>query len=110
MSQGITHFSVGASATALIVALGPPRPYPRTLVLLGGVWALVPDAAKLLPHPLLRRFHRSVCADLFWFHRTLDRLDEDDSARVGALSLSVLVVLTSLLERRSRRVSEPLLE
>jgi hypothetical protein len=107
MSQGITHFSVGATATAFLVTLLPSCPYPRTLVLLGGVWALVPDVAKLLPHPLLQRFHRSVWADLFWFHRTLDRFDEEDSARVGALSLSVLVVLTALLERRSHRVSEP---
>ncbi|WP_331233497.1 hypothetical protein [Natronorarus salvus] len=107
MSQGITHFSVGAAATAVLVTLLPPCPYSRTLVLLGGVWALIPDAAKLVPHPLLRRFHRCLWADLFWFHRTLDRLDEEDSARIGALSLSVLLTITALLERRSYRVSRP---
>lgn len=103
MSQGITHFAVGATATAFAAALVPAVRYPRTMILAGGVWAMVPDAAKLVDRPCLRSFHRSRLADTFWLHRTLDRLDRSDSSRVAAVALAVFLV-TALFERRSYSV------
>lgn len=104
MSQGITHFAVGATATALVVSLVPGVRYPRTLILGGGAWAMVPDAAKLVDRPHLRAFHRGHLADAFWLHRTLDRLDRSDSTRVATVALSFFLLVTAILEWRSYSV------
>jgi hypothetical protein len=98
MSRAITHFAIGAALTALAVTLLPGVPYPRTVVLLGGGWALVPDAAKLVSHPWLRAFHRSRWADVFWFHRTLDGVDRTDSTRVASAALALLILVTAVVE------------
>lgn len=104
MSFAIGHFALGAAVTALIVTyLLPNAPYPRTLVLTGGLWALIPDAAKLVTSPKLTAFHESVFADLFWFHRTLDRIDAPDSAGVSALFVALFFLVTVLVERRERQ-------
>ncbi|SDK72418.1 hypothetical protein [Natronorubrum texcoconense] len=106
MSQAILHFAVGGTLTALLIALVPDVPYPRTLVLIGGGWAMIPDAAKLASHPALLALHDSPVADIFWFHRTLDHLDESDSVRLASVALVIFIVVTSLLERRSYRAPE----
>jgi hypothetical protein len=105
MSFAIGHFALGATVTALVVTyLLPKLPYPRTVVVLGGVWALLPDAAKLVPtNPDLVAFHGSLWADVFWFHRTLDRVDATDSPRLSALLVAVFVLVTFLAERRKYR-------
>ncbi|SEO66188.1 hypothetical protein SAMN04487948_10442 [Halogranum amylolyticum] len=105
MSFAIGHFALGATVTALIVTYLLPRlPYPRTIVALGGAWALVPDAAKLRPTSrTLVAFHDGQWADIFWLHRTLDRLDATDSPRVSALLVAVFLVVTLLSERRAYR-------
>ncbi|WP_247000835.1 hypothetical protein [Halosolutus gelatinilyticus] len=110
MSQGITHFAVGGAVTAILAALVPDLPYPRTLVLVGGGWATVPDAVKLVQHPALAALHEHPIADVFWFHRTLDRLDETDSVAVASAALAIFIVVTSLLERRAYRAPESIHE
>lgn len=105
MSFAIGHFALGATLTALVVTyLLPKLPYPRTVVVLGGVWALLPDAAKLAPtNPDLVAFHDSLWTDVFWFHRTLDRFDATDSPRLSALLVAVFLLVTFLAERRKYR-------
>lgn len=98
MSQAITHFAIGAALTALAVTVVPDVPYPRTIVVIGGGWALVPDAAKIVSRPGLRAFHRSRWADVCWFHRTLDGIDRTDSSRIASVALALLILVTAFVE------------
>ncbi|WP_254768302.1 hypothetical protein [Salinilacihabitans rarus] len=108
--MGVAHFALGAALTTLVVAASRPETrYPRTIVAVGGGWAMVPDAYKVLPLPLpvaeehLAAFHASPLADVFWLHRTLDRLDPTNSGRVAAALLACFVAATLLSEWRSGR-------
>jgi hypothetical protein len=106
MSTALAHFAFGAAMTTLlIVALSPTVPYPRTVVLAGGAWAMVPDLHWVSPvaREELRAFHYTPFADLCWFHRTLDRADPGDSKAVAALALACFLVATVLAERRDYR-------
>jgi hypothetical protein len=107
MSFAIGHFAFGATLTALLVTFLLPRiPYPRTAVLVGGVWAMVPDAAKLAPaSSRLVAFHDSPWADVFWLHGVLDRFDAADSPRLSALLVAVLLLVTVVAEHREYRAS-----
>lgn len=108
MSQGITHFAVGATFTTLLVTfLIPNVRYPRTWVLVGGGWAMVPDAVKLYHHPVLVEIHDSPWADVFWFHYTMDRLDPTDSVLFGAVTLGALIAVTAVAEYRDYRSISP---
>ena len=109
MARGVTHFAIGAALTTLVTTYLVPRaPYPRLLAVLGGASAMLPDAHLVVPDriPGLRAFHYSRAADLFWFHRTLDRLDERDSIRVGVLAIGLHTVVTAVAERHGYRSAE----
>lgn len=112
--MAIAHFVFGAAMTSLVVTfLVPTVRFPRTLVLVGGVWAMVPDVHWISPveQARLHAFHgTSVWVDAFWFHRTLDRLDPTDSKQVAAVILAFFVVATALCERRAYRAPESLRE
>jgi len=107
MSIAIGHFVVGAALTTAAVTLFVPDvSYPRTIVLAGGGWAMIPDFHQVSPvaREALFEFHQSSpWADLFWFHRTLDTLDATDSNAVAAALLSVFILTTVVAERRSYR-------
>lgn len=105
MSLGLGHFAFGAMLTALVLAVFLPRiPYPRTLTILGGTWALLPDAVKLVGNsPKLTAFHNSPIADVFWLHYTLDVVDPADSARVSTLFVAGLLLVTMFAEFRARQ-------
>jgi hypothetical protein len=106
MSLALAHFAVGAAVTTLLVTfLVPTVRYPRTLALVGGGWAMLPDLHQVSPVAVapLRAFHGSPWADLFWFHRTLDRLDPTDSALLAALFVGGFLLVTAVAERRSYR-------
>lgn len=112
MSMGVAHFALGAALTTLVVAVFVPGcRYPRTIVAVGGGWAMVPDAYKVLPLPVaeehLAAFHASSLADLFWLHRTLDRLDPTNSGRVAAALLACFVAATLLAEWRAGPAGPP---
>ncbi|AGN02736.1 hypothetical protein L593_13985 [Salinarchaeum sp. Harcht-Bsk1] len=109
MSQGITHFAVGATVTVLLVTVAIPTVrYPRTWTLVGGGWALVPDASKLHAVPETLAFHDSILANVCWAHRTLDRLDPGDSTTWASAALLALFGATVLAERRSYRTPAPI--
>jgi hypothetical protein len=104
--MAIAHFAFGATLTVLAVTyLVPSAPYPRVVALLGGLWAMLPDAHWVSPvfAAELRAFHASSVADLFFLHRTLDVADPTDSRAFAAVLLGCLLVATALAERRSYR-------
>lgn len=106
MSIALGHFAVGATMTTLLVTyLVPTVRYPRTITLVGGVWAMVPDVHWVSPvaRGPLYDLHFSPWADLFWFHRTLDGLDPGDSKTVAAVLLAGYGLATVLAERRGYR-------
>ena len=104
MAQAITHFALGATLTTLVETFAPADVrYPRVLALVGGGWAMLPDAAKLVDHDAVYAFHYTRWADLFWGHRTLDRVDGDDSTLLGAVAVAALVLVTAVVENRSYR-------
>ncbi|MFC6864666.1 hypothetical protein ACFQGE_14510 [Halomicroarcula sp. GCM10025817] len=101
MVLAIGHFALGATLTTVLVVLfGARVPFPRTVVLLGGSLAMIPDLQQIAPvaGPTLSAFHDSWVADLFWFHRTLDVLDPGDSALVAGALVAVFVVVTAVSE------------
>lgn len=109
MSQGITHFAVGATVTILAAALVVPDVrYPRTWSIVGGGWAMVPDASKLYASGGTLSFHDSIWANAFWGHRLLDRLDPGDSTAWASVAVAALLGATMLAEFRSYRAVEPI--
>ena len=111
MSYAITHFAVGAASTAIIVAVVAPQlRYRGTVIVLGGIWALVPDVGKLYAHPAIVEFHSSRWADLFWLHRTMDVYDRGHSVWLATVSVLVLVIVMAVTEYAigDRRVARQL--
>ncbi|MUV57068.1 hypothetical protein [Halogeometricum sp. CBA1124] len=101
MSLAITHFAFGAAATMLVVTFLLPRfGYPRASSVLGGIWAMVPDAHHVSPSfaESLRAVHDSVYANLFWGHRFFDVLDPADSNEVALLSVAFFLAATVVAE------------
>ncbi|MBX0297861.1 hypothetical protein [Haloarcula nitratireducens] len=107
MSMALGHFAFGAAMTTfLITVFVPAIRYPRTLLLVGGGWAMLPDLHWLSPvfAQQLRAIHQtSPWVDLFWFHRTLDQLDTGDSKAVTAGFLILFILTTAIAEHRSYR-------
>lgn len=106
--NAIVHFSVGLSCGMFILLLTSlPSRVKFPLVFASGVWAMVPDgwhlAAFVAPDRaviLAYAFHRSILANVFWFHQLLDRFESGEpvlemTAALGFLSVTV-VVFTAL--------------
>jgi len=114
MSLAITHFAVGAACTAVVLTLFVPSiPFQRTLVICGGVWAMLPDAWRFLPTssgPYAHEFHATPLANVFWFHNALDRADVGDSTAVGALLVGAFFLVTLVGDYRDYRTPEPVRE
>ncbi|WP_396613370.1 hypothetical protein ACH9L7_17225 (plasmid) [Haloferax sp. S1W] len=107
MTLAIGHFAFGAALTALAVALFAPRfRFHRTVVVFGGLWAMVPDFFHVTPIGVafFRELHDTTAANLFWGHRMLDVLDTTDSKEVAALLLGFFFVATALSEFRTALV------
>lgn len=102
--MAIAHFVFGAAMTSLVITfLIPGVCSPRTLVLVGGGWAMLPDLHQMNPiaQAQLKALHtNSLWTDLFWFHRTLDRLDSTDSELLATVVLLWFIVVTFFAERR----------
>ncbi|QLH76174.1 hypothetical protein HZS55_02130 [Halosimplex rubrum] len=113
MSLAITHFAVGAACTAVVLTVIPRVPFQRTLVVCGGIWAMLPDAWRFLPTAGARyahEFHATALANLFWFHSALDRADVGDSQATGVALLAAFLLVTAVVEYRDYRAPEPLRE
>ena len=104
MSMALAHFALGAGLTTLVVTFFVPTVwYPRTVILAGGGWAMLPDFHWVSPvaKTQLHAIHQtSLLTDVFWFHRALDRADPVDSKAIAAAILAFLIVATAIAERR----------
>jgi len=107
------HIGVAGITTALVLfLLAPTLPARRLVIAASGVWAVIPDFHHVLdPVPAIQSawkatLHDSVLANVFWFHRVIDRADPGDrvvySMTMWAVLLVVLVA-TELAIRRQRR-------
>lgn len=141
MSMALGHFALGTSGTMIVFHMLPlhirlrMRMAQTFIVILGGLWAVLPDIAKFTKylqylndkywtgfglfqptrfHDLtgyinkLKAFHDSPWANACFFHRYLDIVDKNDSLVVsGVLIFTMLLVATLLLLRdlRERRRS-----
>jgi len=75
MVFAIVHFTVGFVSILALLWVLPVTRYRLTGAFLGGVWALVPDASKILEGSqgeVVETVHDGSLADLFFFHGTLD--------------------------------------
>lgn len=102
MSLALTHFALGAGLMQLVLAVvSPSIRYRESLVVLSGVWALVPDLHYVSPvfrGPLSAIKHTAL-GNLFWFHAALDAARQGEGTRQGAaLALGFLLVSTALSE------------
>lgn len=99
MSMAVGHFAVGAMATALLLTFVAPRFLQSPTVLVaGGVWAMVPDVHHVLPvgSELVRSFHMTAWSNVFWAHLYFDGIDSGDSRPLAAgLVIGLLIVLAS---------------
>lgn len=104
MSLAITHFVIGAGLTALLVHLAFPWVrYRQTWIILGGIWALVPDLHYISPvfTDELAGIKSTVFGDVFWFHAFLDGLYKTDNSReLAGVTIAFFLVVTFLLEFR----------
>jgi len=110
--MGIIHFALGgALMTLLVTLLRPSLCHPRTAVVTGGLWAMVPDGwwlVLLFNEPMAavaKTLHTSQVANLFWFHHFLDTHEVGTplNRAVGALALLVLLVIVVVADRRHDR-------
>ena len=113
MSMAIAHFAVGAMATALLFTLIAPRLlHSPTVLSAGGAWGMAPDVHWVLPtgSSLVRSFHMTPWANVFWFHHYLDRIDPTDSREFAAALVVALVFVMAACELVTRlRVTSPAL-
>lgn len=101
MSLAITHFVVGATATMLVVTFFLPRVrFPRTLMVFGGLWAMLPDLNKVVPSELgfVDAVHDSAWANVFWAHHFLDSIDPSDTTKAAVIALAVFFVVSLVAE------------
>lgn len=99
--MAIAHFAVGTMATALLLTLVAPRLLRSpTALVAGGIWGMLPDAHWVLPRgsELVRSFHMTPYANVFWFHHYLDRVDPTDSTTFAAAAIGSLLVVLLICE------------
>lgn len=105
---------IGVAGIVTVVALFVVAPGTRVrgvVVAASGLWAILPDfhhALDAFPRLQAQWFalHRSPLADLFWLHRTIDRVDPRDrvafSLAMWTLFFAVVVATEFILRRRRR--------
>lgn len=98
MSMAIAHYAVGAGFTTMLLwALPYSFSYRRTIIVLGGIWALVPDLHWVLPvyaQAYQGTVHHSVLANVFWLHGVMDAIDPNNSRLIGLFSVLSLLLVT----------------
>lgn len=105
VSLAIAHFAVGMLGTALLFALVAPRLLRSpTLLALGGLWGMIPDAYWVVPvgADAFRDVHSSGWVDLFWLHGVMDEMDPADTNLFAAKAFALLVVSLPVVELYAR--------
>jgi len=102
MSLAITHFAVGATGMILILELTQTdTDYRASLVLLSGLWGLIPDLHYVAPifADKLKYIKQSIWGNVFWFHGYLDGLQQGrGSRRVAVIVVFIFLTVTVLSE------------
>lgn len=97
--QALVHFAAGISAALLVLTyVDWPQPREFACTFASGLWALVPDFHWIFRElslggvaRLWQAFHRSVFANVFWFHRAIDLVDGTPRDVEVGIALSILV-------------------
>jgi len=130
MSMAIGHFAVGTSGTMILFHMLPLRIRFKMriaqvfIIVLGGLWAMLPDAAQFskfmqyfndnywtkinLFHQikppdltvfinLMRAFHGSRWANICFFHQLMDAIDNNDSVLVSGVLVLIMVLIASFI-------------
>ena len=102
MSMAIGHFAFGVGAsTGVLMATGLDKKIKNTepIRVAGGIYAMVPDASKLVP--FLAEFHDSWLADIFWLHRFLDtKVDPGDTALISVIFIVFMIATLGVLWKK----------
>ena len=100
--MAIAHFALGVLATALLFTVALPRAARSpTVILAGGVWGVVPDVHWVLPmgSALVKSFHGTVWANVFWFHQFVDIADPSNSRPLAAGIVALMLVVVPVCEQ-----------
>lgn len=104
-TMGVFLFGM-VGTTVLITLFRRDVPYPRTITVLVGVWAVLPQLAGEIPYlsPHLSWLQDHWISNVFWFHRLLDTWVDpaDTDLFVGIMIVSILGT-TIWAERRAYR-------
>lgn len=104
MSLVLAHFAIGAVMTALLIEVFfRDLHYKRTAIVFGGIWGLIPDTVGVIPSyaGVFQQLIGSPWANLFWFHRIMDQLEEGaGSPRVALALTGILVLVVTIIEWR----------
>ncbi len=105
--NAIVHFSVGLTfAMCILVLVSWPTKIKFPLIFVSGGWAMLPDGWQLIAYvgpdsltDIGYAFHRSVFANVFWFHQVLDQKESGEptlemTAAVVLLLLAVVMFTT----------------
>lgn len=102
MSLVLAHFAIGAVMTALLIqGFFRDLHYKRTGIVFGGIWSLIPDTVGVIPiyADVFQQLDESRWTNLFWFHRTMDQLEEGaGSPRVALALTGILVLVVTIIE------------
>lgn len=96
------HAGFAAAITTVVVAhSGFARRWRWAAIFGSAIWAIVPDLYHLIPgtrawyKPVV---HDSTLANVFWFHRMIDRLDPRDRPLYSVTVLAVFLFVFSVTE------------
>lgn len=100
----IVHFVVGLACGLLVLLFvdWPPR-REFLFVFASGLWAILPDGHWMLTAfgldgaaAVWKSFHRTVWANLFWFHRLLDNSETGRTNLEAGASLLFLFAVVAI--------------
>ena len=78
MPNLISHFAIGMGGFLVILIIFGYETYRYAFPLAAGsgFWACIPDVHNISPYhnDILRLFHDTLIADVFWFHRIADQV------------------------------------
>lgn len=104
------HAGFAATITTVIVARSDfARRWRWAVIFASAIWAIVPDLYHVIPGTRAwykPAVHDSMLADVFWFHRVIDRLDPGDRPIYAVTMLAVFLLVFSVTELWIYRTSE----
>lgn len=111
MTFAIGHFAFGAGMAALMIAfLLPQVELPRTIIVVGGAWAMLPDMNKVSGHWIGDVVNNGHVGDVFWLHYSIDTyVDTGDTWIVSAGFFVFFIVSIMVYEYRATLEKGPVM-